>query len=957
MFDDPKNIERMKKWKIGDPMINEHDFWQDEDYVAPDKEKEKMVLQLVYMITDRYIKRYTRQINNRDPEYWALDRIFTKEEIRFLLSFKKTRVPYTVRELAKMNNMSVEDTKKMVKHLTWTGILEMVRREDGNREQMYNVPIFVPGSAEFMVMNDKLTDEHPELFTFFNLMTQLPLAGVTQMVPPGGAGIGMHVIPVEKAIEHESKSVSVEHITHWLNKYDKYSVGICTCRKQQTARGEGSGDIEGEYCIGVGDMAEYCVKRGMGRYLTYDEVLEILERAERHGYVHQITNIDGENKIVAICNCAPGVCNALRTSQLYNTPNLSASAYRAHVEKEKCVACGKCVEVCPVGAAKLGQKLCTKHGEIKYPLTELPDSKVWGPDKWNYNYRDTAKINCYDTGTSPCKSACPAHLAVQGYIKMAAEGRYREALELIKQDNPFPAVCGAICNRRCEDACTRGTIDEPLAIDEVKKFIAAQDLNAETRYIPLCENGEGKFFTQKIAVIGAGPAGLSAAYYLRRNGYPVTVFEKEIRPGGMLLNGIPSFRLEKDVLKAEIDIIREMGVEIRCGVEVGKDITLDELRAEGFKAFYIAIGAQGGRMTGVPGEDAEGVMTGVEFLRKVNLVMNEAPTASSSVTVNEETPSPKYLSGETVVIGGGNVAVDVARTAIRAGSSKVTMLCLESAEEMPAAPDEVAEAKEEGIEVMNGWGPKEILTEDGKVKAVVFKKCVAVFDENYRFAPKYDEEDTVTIPCANVLLSIGQSIQWGNLLDGTKVEVRPNGTAVANPITYQTGEPDIFVGGDVYSGPKFAIDAIAAGREGYVSINRFVHPGNSLTIGRDLREFSELNKGDIEIETFDNAKRQIPGHKQGVATETFADLRLPLTEEQIRTEAARCLGCGATTVDYNRCIGCGLCTTRCEFDAIHLSRDVPEASTMVRCEDKLGVLAPYAAKRAGKIAISRIKRK
>ena len=243
MFDDPKNIERMKKWKIGDPMINEHDFWQDEDYVAPDKEKEKMVLQLVYMITDRYIKRYTRQINNRDPEYWALDRIFTKEEIRFLLSFKKTRVPYTVRELAKMNNMSVEDTKKMVKHLTWTGILEMVRREDGNREQMYNVPIFVPGSAEFMVMNDKLTDEHPELFTFFNLMTELPLAGVTQMVPPGGAGIGMHVIPVEKAIEHESKSVSVEHITHWLNKYDKYSVGICTCRKQQTARGEGSGQI------------------------------------------------------------------------------------------------------------------------------------------------------------------------------------------------------------------------------------------------------------------------------------------------------------------------------------------------------------------------------------------------------------------------------------------------------------------------------------------------------------------------------------------------------------------------------------------------------------------------------------------------------------------------------------------------------------------------------------------
>ncbi|MCR5796120.1 MAG: FAD-dependent oxidoreductase, partial [Solobacterium sp.] len=567
-------------------MTNERDFKPDENYKAPDREKEKLVLKLGTMITDRYLKKYTRTLDTSDPEYWALDAVLTKEEVKFLLSFKKTRVPYKLQEIAARNDMTVEDTEKMVKHLCWVGMLEM-NRENPEKERQYNVPIFVPGSAEFMMMNDELTAQHPELATFFNLMTQMPLEDVTPMIPPGGAGVGMHVIPVEKAIEHENTSVSVEHLSHWLNKYDKYSLGQCTCRKQQMMRGEGSGQIPGDYCMGVGDMAEYCVDKGMGRYITYEEAIEHLEKCEREGLVHQITNIDGEDKIVAICNCAAGVCNALRTSQLYNTPNMSRSAYRAHVDKEKCVACGKCVEVCPVGAAKLGQKLCTKTGFIQYPLTELPDETKWSSAKWNPNYREDAKINCYDTGTAPCKTACPAHLAVQGYVRMAAEGRYLDALKLIKQDNPFPAVCGAVCNRRCEDACTRGTIDKPVAIDEIKKYIASLELNAETRYLPDMDRVQ-TFPDKKIAVIGAGPAGMSCAYYLRVAGYPVTVFEKEERPGGMLMNGIPSFRLEKDVIDAEIDVLRQMDVEFRCGVEVGKDITIEELRNQGYKAFYIA---------------------------------------------------------------------------------------------------------------------------------------------------------------------------------------------------------------------------------------------------------------------------------------------------------------------------------------------------------------------------------
>ena len=896
-------------------------------------EERKLILKLGQMITDRIGHKVTVD----DPEYWGLAEVLTDEMAEVCLSMK-VRKPMTVEQIAKKSGKHKERVQQLLDEMAVIGMIEY-NWENEDRHKQYVLPMFVPGCAEFMVMNKKQCEEHPILADFFENMSRLPLEKVTPMVPPGGSGIGMHVIPVEKAIPAHQQSASVEHISHWLKKYqDKYAVGACSCRRQQRIRGEGCGEIEGDLCIGVGDMADYLVETGKGRYIDFDEVMEILERAERNGFVHQITNIDGEDKIFAICNCAPGVCNGLRTSQLFNTPNMSRSAYRAHVEKEKCVACGKCVEVCPVGAAKLGQKLCTKHGEIKYPKALLPDAEKWGRDKWDPDYKDHAKINCYETGTSPCKTACPAHLAVQGYIKMAAEGRYMDALKLIKQDNPFPAVCGAICNRRCEDACTRGTVDKAVAIDEIKKFIAEKELHEEHRYVPLCENHEGKQFEQKIAVIGAGPAGMSAAYYLRTKGYPVTVFEKEKRPGGMLLNGIPSFRLEKSVIEAEIDVLRQMDVEFRCGVEVGKDVTIPELRAEGYKAFYVAVGAQGGRMAGVPGEEAEGVRTGVEFLRKVNLAEEAVMSA---------------LSGRTVVIGGGNVAIDVARTALRSGSESVSMYCLESLAEMPAAADEVAEAREEGIVVWNGWGPKEILADNGKVKGIILKKCVSVFNSEGKFEPVYDEDDCITVECENVLLSIGQSICWGELLKDTAVEFNPNGTAKADSVTYQTKEPDIFVGGDVYTGPKFAIDAIAAGKQGCESIHRFVHEGHSLTLGRDLRQFIELDKDSAIIEEFDNAKRQIPGKKAGVAKESFRDLRSTFTEEQVKTEAARCLGCGATIVDENKCIGCGLCTTRCEFDAIHLSRDLPEMSTMRKAEDKLKGILPYAVKRAIKIKMKK----
>ena len=896
-------------------------------------EERELILKLGQKITDRI----GHKVTTDDPEYWGLAGVVTDEMAEVALKMK-VRKPMTFPQLLKVTGKDEIRLQELLDEMSMIGILEY-NWENPKHEKQYVLPMYVPGSAEFLNMNEERLKEHPELGRFFERMSRLPLEKVTPMVPPGGAGIGMHVIPVEKAIEMENQSVDIEHISHWLKKYDgKYAASPCSCRLSRKTYGEGCADDPADWCIAVGDMADYVVETQKGgRYVTYDEVLEILKRAEDNGFVHQITNIDGENKIFAICNCNVNVCYALRTSQLFNTPNMSRSAYVARVEPKDCVACGRCVEYCPAGAVKLGQKLCTKDGPVEYPKHELPDAAKWGPEKWTEDYRDKNRINCYDTGTAPCKTACPAHIAVQGYLKKAAQGKYREALALIKKENPFPAVCGRICNRRCEQACTRGTIDQAVAIDEVKKFIAEQDLHAKTRYIPpIIPPTTGRLFEEKIAIIGAGPAGLSCAFYLAEKGYKPVVFEKNQKPGGMLRYGIPSFKLEKDVIDAEIDVMRQMGVEIRCGVEVGKDITLEELRKEGYKAFYIAIGCQGGRLPGIPGEEAEGTMPAVELLKKVS-------------------EDEKYqISGNVVVIGGGNVAIDVARTSTRCGADSVQMYCLESREKMPASLDEIEEAEEEDIQIHCGWGPKEVLVKNGKVAGIILKKCVSVFDENGRFAPVYDEEDTREVSCEHVYFSVGQSISWGNLLKDSKVELGRGNGAVADSLTYQTAEPDIFVGGDVYTGPKFAIDAIAAGKEGAVSIHRFVQPDSSLTIGRNRRKFVELDKDNLDISEYDNGARQVPGMDKTMdAKYSFRDAHLTFTEEQVKAETARCLGCGASVVDENKCIGCGVCTTKCEFDEIHLFRENPDCSRLVKSEDKMKAILPYAAKRAIKIKFGR----
>lgn len=917
------------------------------DYVYPEFTPDpnepfrEPIAKLGKKITDRIPQKLgLKKITRNDPEYWGLAGVLTDEEAELAVKLG-VRKPKTLAEIVKLSGLEEKKCEALLEEMSRKGLLEY-NWENPKHEKQYVLPMYVPGCAEFFNMNANILDSNPEMGTFFEHMSRLPLEKITPFVPEGGAGIGMHVIPVEKAIEMENESVDLEHISHWLNKYEgKYAASPCSCRRSRLTHGEGCADDPEGWCIAVGDMADYVVETQKdGRYIDKAEALEIMKVAEDNGFVHQITNIDGANKIFAICNCNVNVCYALRTSQFFNTPNMSRSAYVAKVEKANCVACGKCVEFCPAGAVKLGQKLCDKEGcEVTYPRIPLPSEQPWGEHMWSHNYRDVNRINCYDTGTAPCKTACPAHVAVQGYLKLAKEGRYDDALALIKKDNPLPAVCGHVCNRRCEDACTRGTVDEAVAIDEVKRFLAERDLNAETRYIPKKTIPSLKGgFDEKIAIIGAGPAGLSCAYYLALTGYKPTIFEKNEEPGGMLRYGIPSYKLEKDLLAAEIDVIRELGVEIRCGVEIGKDITIEELREQGYKGFYVAIGCQRGRKPGITGENAKGTYAAVDFLREAGAKESFA------------------LEGDVVVVGGGNVAIDAARISSRCVDAKISMFCLEQRENMPASKEEIAEALEEGIELNCGWGPKEVLEEDGKVAGVVLKKCIRVLDEQGRFSPEYDEEQTVTIPCKHVIFSVGQAIEWGNMLDNLDLKRRPNGGALADKLTYQTSEPDIFVGGDVYTGPRFAIDAIAAGREGAISLHRYVHENCTLTIGRNRRDFVELDKNNISVDSYDTSKRQIPAKADEKAqAATFRDLSHSLTEEQVKAETSRCLSCGASVVDPNKCIGCGVCTTKCVFDAIHLHRELPGASVMRASEDKLKYILPNMVKQSIKVKFAKKK--
>ena len=777
--------------------------------------------------------------------------------------------------IARKAKMPVKKTREILRGLAGLTVVQVVVPKVNL--EVYLLPPYTPGVFEFMLLDENLLKAHPEIANAFQqhaTTSQIEHAPNTPM----GAGI-MRVIPVESAIPAGTQQIDNESVSKFLEANEGHiSATPCQCRRVRIMMGEGSGDMDEGICLFLGHVGDMFNRAGKGKPLSVEEAKALIAKCEKRGCVHQITTLS-QGETLAICNCMTESCLALGVSQYYNTPATSASNYVAEIEKEKCVACGQCTDHCANNAIQMGQKLCSKT-PIEHPHHELPDDIEWTPEHWNPDHRSNREYVAPE-GTAPCKTACPAHIAVQGYLKLAAQGRYLEALELIKKENPLPAVCGRICNRRCEDECTRGSIDRAVAIDEVKKFIADRELDRDTRFVP---EKLYDYSDKKVAVIGAGPAGLSCAYYLAKDNYRVTVFDRNEQPGGMLRYGIPNFRLEKNVLDAEIDVLKEMGVIFRCGVEVGKDVTIQQLREQGFDAFFLGVGAQKSSSLGIPGEDLKGVWGGIDFLREVNA------------------GSKPEIGKKVVVVGGGNVAMDVARTAVRLGAD-VTVAYRRKESDMPADPAEVAEAKEEGVKFLFEHKPVEIEGKNGKVAALV---C----------------EGDKRVPCNAILAAIGQRIELGDL-DLGELKTDEKGRVVADNVTYQTAQPDIFVGGDVLTGPKFAIDAIAQGKQAAISIHRYVHPGHSLTIGRDRLTYHAFDKENVDFDTvkrdYDAGARQVPG-KDAAKAVTFRDDRMTFTEDQMKAETARCLGCGASYVDPNKCLGCGVCTVMCKFDAIHLKK-------------------------------------
>jgi heterodisulfide reductase subunit A-like polyferredoxin len=544
-----------------------------------------------------------------------------------------------------------------------------------------------------------------------------------------------------------------------------------------------------------------------------------------------------------------------------------------YVDETKCNGCSECTQACPVEVLDPFDRSLGKRKAIaKHYAQATPN--IFGILK---------------NGHSPCKMKCPAHVNIQGYVQLIKKKEYLKAVNLIRERNPLSAICGRICTHPCEEACTRSNADDAIAIRLLKRFASDKEMEMiQSGQLALPEQKSPAPNAKKVAVVGAGPAGLTVANDMADRGAAVTVYEVMPAAGGMLRYGIPEYRLPKKVLDHEVELIRRKGVRFVFNCRVGKDTTIEKLRKE-HDAVFISVGVSLGRPLGIEGENKTGVMQGVDFLRQA------ASTKKPAV------------KNRVVVIGGGNVAVDVARTALRLGAKNVEMVCLEQRGEMPAYPEEVAATLEEGITIRNGWGPRQILG-NGSVTGIEFKRCTSVFDADHRFNPKYDENEKTSLEAEQVILAIGQQSDKA-FLAGAGVELN-RASIKADPVTMATTQPGVFAGGDTVSGPLSVIEAVGAGKRAAESIDRYLN-GRDIRAGRFDETLRELPDELLpETEGIERKQRgQVSELPVSSRLKSFAEVEGGLTEAAALAEAERCLNCAL-------CSECGQCVEACKQNAI-----------------------------------------
>ena len=547
------------------------------------------------------------------------------------------------------------------------------------------------------------------------------------------------------------------------------------------------------------------------------------------------------------------------------------------MDLSKCTSCGECAKVCPIELPnEYDQGLSRRKAAFKKYAQAIPGG-----------YAITKR------GTAPCRATCPAHVSVQGYIALINAGKYAEAVELFKKDHPFPGVCGRVCHHPCEGACTRKEVDEPLAIMNLHRFLADWDQESGQPFIPQKKDPR----PEKVAIIGAGPAGLTCAYFLALEGVAVTVFEKLPVLGGMLTVGIPAYRLPRSIIETEIETIRALGVEFKTGVEIGKDFTIGELRRQGYQAFFLGIGSQLCKALGIEGEELKGVYPGIDFLREVNL----------GNRVN--------LGDRVAVIGGGNVAMDAVRTALRTGSAHPFIVYRRSLDEMPANAEEIEECREEGIEIMTLTNPVRVIAEGGRVKAIeCLRMRLGEPDRSGRRRPEPIPGSEFTLEVDAVIPAIGQESDWACLTEECACTLSDWGTLRVDPVTLQSGDPDIFAGGDAVTGPRTVVEAIGAGKEAALSIDRFLQ-------GRDLHQGRPAHwegVSDVPVEGRTRIDRTAMEHAPADwRIQNFNEVQLGYREDQTRREAERCLACGI-------CSECYQCVNACLAGAVDHAQQVVE---------------------------------